>query len=138
MVRAEFSPERAFAMTVTITPIYVAILAVLYVALSLYVVRRRYGANVSLGDGGDADLISRIRMHGNFSEYAPFGLLVLLSAELAGAAALGLHLVGLSLCLGRLFHALALAKVLGPSFRKYGMVLTFLSILTGAGLGLFG
>jgi hypothetical protein len=138
MVQPEAFPERAFTMTVTITPLYVAFLAVLYIALSLYVVRRRYGANVSLGDGGDADLISRIRMHGNFSEYAPFGVLVLLSAELAGAGALGLHLVGLSLCVGRLFHALALGKVLGPAFRKYGMVLTFLSILAGAVLGLVG
>jgi uncharacterized protein len=131
-------PERAFAMTVAITPLYAAILAVLYIVLSLHVVRRRYGANVSLGDGGDAELISRIRMHGNFNEYAPFGLLVLLSAELAGAGALGLHLVGICLCTGRLFHALALGKTLPQAFRKYGMILTFLSILAGAILGLIG
>ena len=40
-------------MPIVVTPIYAGLLALLYVFLSLRVIRMRRGARISFGDGGD-------------------------------------------------------------------------------------
>jgi uncharacterized membrane protein YecN with MAPEG domain len=49
-----------------ITSIYAAILAVAMIGLSSHVSMQRGKANVSILDGGNAELALRIRRHGNF------------------------------------------------------------------------
>ena len=46
-------------MTLSITPIYAALFALFFVALSLRVIRFRRSARISLGDGGDEELRRR-------------------------------------------------------------------------------
>ena len=113
-------------MTLAVTPIYAAILALLLIGLSARVVQRRMAAGVSVGDGGDEDLIKRIRVQANCAEYAPLGLLLLLVNELAGASALIVHGLGIILVTGRVCHARGLGS--SPQvliLRKVGMLLTF-------------
>ena len=120
-------------MNLTITPIYAALLAVLFIVLSFRVIFVRRGERISLGDGDNLALRARVRVHANFAEYTPISLLLLLMAELQGGAVLLLHGVGLMLLLGRLAHAYGVSQT--PQImrlRVSGMVLTFLSIAIGA------
>ena len=122
------------AISLTIVPAYGAVLAVLYLALTLTVIRNRYRLKISLGDGGDERLSRVIRGHGNFAEYVPLSLLLLAFAEIGGSEAVVLHLGGLALFTGRLLHGYALALTLGNMLaRRYGMILTIASMVIGIG-----
>jgi uncharacterized membrane protein YecN with MAPEG domain len=117
-------------MPIAIVPVYAALLAVLFVALSLRVIGARRSGKVAIGVGGDPGLERRMRVHANFSEYAPFALLLLALAELRGAPALLLHALCLALLIGRAAHAWGVSN---PSedfrFRVFGMAATFTVIL---------
>ena len=58
-----------------------------------------------MGDGGQRLLQRYIRAHGNFAEYAPFGLLLLLLVELGGWPGWLVHCSGSALVGGRAAHA---------------------------------
>jgi len=123
-----------------ITPIYAGILGLLFVVLSFRVIGRRRAARVSLGDGGDVVLTRRLRVHGNFAEYVPFGLVLMMLAELQSHSVILVHLIGGLLICGRLLHAIGLGSEQGVMIcRVFGMVLTLsaliLGSLTNLGLG---
>ena len=125
-------------MTVAITPIYAALLALLYVWLSARVIGGRFKYKTSLGDAGQPELLTRIRGQANCAEYAPIGLILLLLAELQGAPAMAVHVLGLMLMAGRVLHAVAfMSDVPRQSLRGPGMILTFAMIVFAA-LGLLG
>ena len=124
-------------MIPTITPIYAFALTILLLALSANIIRFRRGNRIPLGDAGDADLIGRIRAQGNFVEYAPMGLVLMVLAELAGTTALWLHMVGICLLAGRLVHAWHMTYA--PKkyvLRPVGIVLTFVALGLAAALAL--
>jgi uncharacterized protein len=122
----------------TITPIYAAILGLLYVYLSAQVIKQRRLAKVSLGDGDVPALRKAIAVHSNFSQYVPFALLLIAFVELNQASAYLVHGLGASLLIGRTLHAYGLAQ---PNqitkFRQLGMILTLTVIITAALLLLF-
>ncbi|MFO6466123.1 MAPEG family protein [Jannaschia sp. KMU-145] len=108
-------------MTVAITPIYAAIVALLMAGLSMHVgmMRGRYG--VALGDGGARPLALSIRRFGNLSEYAAMLVLLMLVMELTGTAARTLHLYGIAIVLLRLIHPIVLFDdMAAPLWRKAG------------------
>jgi uncharacterized protein len=116
-----------------ITPVYAAVLAAIFIFLSLRVIAFRRGNRVSLGDGGHAVLANRIRAHANFNEYVPFTLLLMLMAELGGTAAVWLHLTGLLLVAGRVLHAVHLLALTGNyTLRTVGMTMTFIAMSLAA------
>ena len=120
-------------MIPSITPIYAALFALLYIFLSLRVAAMRRATRVSLGDGGNAELMRRTRVHGNFIEYVPLTLILLQLAELQGQPTWTLHLIGGSLAIGRLAHAYAIS--LEPQILKLrvlGMILTVTALTAGA------
>lgn len=124
-------------MPLLITPLYAALAAILLLVLSFRVVRLRRRFAVGLGSGGHAELDQAMRCHGNFTEYAPIGLILIASAELSGAAAGWLHAIGVLLIVGRAAHAWGLAQSGGRSAgRTIGMVLTVTALLVGAGVNL--
>jgi len=126
-------------MPIAIVPVYAALLALLFVALSLRVIGARRSGKVPIGAGGDAGLERRMRVHANFAEYTPFALLLLALAELRGAPALLLHGLCVTLLAGRAAHAWGVSN---PSedfrFRVFGMAATFTVILLTALLLLVG
>jgi uncharacterized membrane protein YecN with MAPEG domain len=113
------------------TSITAAILAVGLVLLSIPISLRRRSAKVSLGVGDDAALQKLVRAHGNFCEYAPFGLLLLALTECLGAGKHAVVFIAGALLLGRLVHAVGMLLTSTP-MRAIGMLLTFASILTAA------
>ncbi len=114
----------------TITPLYAGALAILFLALSFRVVQLRM-RGVSLGDGGDQELLRRIRGHGNFTEYVPLILLMLAMLETGGVTPPWLlHLLGATLLVARLLHGIALSYTSQWKFgRFWGTALTFLLLL---------
>lgn len=120
-------------MTLSITPIYAALLAILFIVLCFRVIGIRRGEQISLGDGDNPALRVRIRVQANFVEYAPFALLLMLMVELQDGGVLVLHLIGLTLLVGRAAHAYGVSQY--PQImplRFWGMILTFSSLLVGA------
>lgn len=125
----------------TITPVYAAVAALLFVFLSVRVIRSRGATKTGIGDGGNRTLQRAIRAHGNFAEYVPLTLILMALAELQDRAAFSLHFVGIFLLAGRLVHAYGVSQE--PELFKLrvaGMIMTFVALVSGAliNLGLTG
>ncbi len=118
----------------SITSLYAAILAILAVILAINVIRNRVRANASVGDAGDPELLRTIRVFGNFTEYVPLALIILLLCENSGLSSTALHIGGAALVFARLSHAYSLdiAKA-STTGRFIGAATTFTALLAGAG-----
>jgi len=126
-------------MPVTVTPIYAIALALLFVWLSARVIFARRSANVGLGDGENEDLTRRIRAQGNCAEYAPLGIILILTAELQGIGPIWLHAAGLLLLAGRVLHGIGMTFPYGRfKTRVPGMALTFSAFFMAVGLNVGG
>ena len=68
----------------------------------------RSATGISFGDGGNPLLLQRVRQHGNFIEWVPFVLILMMLAEGLGAPAFYLHISGALLVLGRIAHPFGL------------------------------
>ncbi len=120
-----------------IVPLYAGILALWFLVLSVKVIGfRRKG--VSLGDGGDPNLLRAIRGHANFAEYVPLVLVMLGFLEVSHFPALLLHGLGIALVVARLLHGYALSYTEKFFFGRFvGTVLTFLVLLVAGGLCIY-
>ncbi len=113
-----------------LVPLYAALLAFLFVALSIRAIRVRKGLKIAVGDGGDLQMLRAMRVHSNFAEYVPFALFLLFLLENSGAPAAMVHALGSLLFLGRIAHAYGVSQVKEDfRFRVSGMVMTFISIV---------
>lgn len=111
---------------VGVTAFYAALLAGLFIVLSRNVILHRRRQRIALGDEGDADLLRRVRIQGNFAEYVPLAILLIALAEIQGLPPVVVHAFGLALLAGRSLHAAGLSRT--PEdfrFRVAGMALTF-------------
>jgi uncharacterized membrane protein YecN with MAPEG domain len=116
-----------------ITAFYAALMAALFIYLSVRVIGWRRGRRVEFGHGEDIELLRRTRVHANFSEYVPFVLVLMALAESMQPPDLLLHVAGVLLVVGRVIHAYGVS----PSppimrYRVYGMWLTFASMTLAA------
>lgn len=117
-------------MTTPITAFYAALFGLLLISLSARIPIWRRRLRVGIGTGGEEALARLIRVHGNFTEYVPTALLLLLMNEMNGSATLLLHSAGIALLAGRILHAFGLSAVSGMSFgRFWGTAVTWLVIL---------
>lgn len=120
-------------MNLDVTPIYAALLALLFVFLSLRTIRLRRRHRFALGDGDNPELRRAMRAHANFAEYVPFALLLVYFVERDGAHLALVHALGLALLAGRLLHAWGVSQPREDfRFRVTGMVLSFGVLLTTA------
>jgi len=124
-------------MSVSITAFYAGILALIFVALAINVTRHRVKLRVSIGDGGNPEMLRMIRLHGNAAEYIPFAVLLMALYELNGGWHIALHIVGIALIVGRLVQTWGMWGTEVPGLgRRMGQGLTWLSILALALLNL--
>jgi uncharacterized membrane protein YecN with MAPEG domain len=91
-----------------ITANYLAVLALIYAALALEVIRLRRSSKAPFSDGGNESLRSAIRAHGNFMEYVPIITLMVALLEMSGASSSRVHLLMGLLVLSRLLHPLGM------------------------------
>ena len=120
---------------IKIVPLYAALLAFVFIALSAHVIRFRRLLKIGLGSNGDAALERAMRVHANFAEYAPFALLLLAFAEMQGGYGPLIHMLAGALLIGRCVHAYGLSREREDfRLRVGGMILTFSVIGITAGL----
>ncbi|MFM1807188.1 MAG: hypothetical protein RL212_1447 [Pseudomonadota bacterium] len=114
-----------------VTSIIAAVLTIVFVKLSFAVIGLRRKNKVGLGSGGYDDLERAIRAQGNFAEYVPFGIILIACLELNGAPWWLVAIPGITLIIGRLFHAKGINEP-PPNFsnRVRGMKFTFNTLIT--------
>jgi uncharacterized membrane protein YecN with MAPEG domain len=111
-----------------ITPLFAAIFGLIYIILSLGVVRVRMGQKVSLGHSDSLELETVVRIHANFSEYVPMSLLLLWFLESISFNSTLVFYLGCTLLLARLAH------VVGMNNPKQFMLLRQLGVVGTIGV----
>jgi uncharacterized membrane protein YecN with MAPEG domain len=120
---------RETTLNTHIVPAYAALLGLFFIALSIRTLRLRRQLRIAVGDGGNPAMLRAMRVHANFAEYVPLGLILLHFVEAQGAQAMLLHGLCLCLLLGRVAHAFGVSQTAENfSFRVTGMALTFTTI----------
>jgi hypothetical protein len=105
----------------------------LLLVLSGLVVRQRRQHRIPVGDGDVPELRRALRAFGNAAEYIPAGLAALAVLTVAGANPVLIHVIGATLLVGRIAHAVGLSRTTSTSLgRLVGMVLTWLAWLIAA------
>ena len=108
----------------TVTAWTAVFLGVLYIWLTLRVVRGRRSGRIVHGDGGDPVFAKKVRGHANAAEQIPLGLILLGLNEAVGPTWLAL-LIAASLVVGRYLHGAYFAiHGLPWQLRSAGMLLT--------------
>ena len=116
--------------TVTITPLYAALLGLVLFALSVRVIVGVRAKGVGIGDGGNDDHLVLIRSHANFIEYVPMALILIGFAEAGGASDAWIHGLGGALLVGRICHPLGMSSSPEPKpLRFIGTISTLLVLL---------
>jgi len=111
-----------------ISVIYAIISALLIVYLSFEVIKTRRKHQISVGDGGNEELITAQGAQSNAIEYLPISLLLLLYLEYNGANNWIVHITGITLIIGRVIHARGLLnrnfrqRVLGMQITVYVLI----------------
>jgi uncharacterized membrane protein YecN with MAPEG domain len=129
-------------MVLSVTPIYGLAVAVIWLVLWFRVTVMRSATGQSIGDGGNQELLLRVRQHGNCAEWATFILILMILAEAMGAPALYLHISGGLLLIGRIAHPFGLKiNNAGHPLRYLGggsNILAALNAMVCLGVNIFG
>ena len=119
--------------SIQISSMYIGLSALLMLTLAVLVVKMRMRFKVGIGDEGHEPLMLAIRTHANAIEYVPIALLLLICLENTWQLAWLTHLMGSTLLLGRVLHAIGLSQSGGESkARFWGVVFTWIMILVSA------
>lgn len=98
------------ATFVQIPAIYAALLALMFVGLSVRTLGMRRRLKIAIGDAGNPAMLRAMRVHSNFAEYVPLSLLLILLAAGSGAHPMLIHFLGLTLMAGRISHAYGVSQ----------------------------
>ena len=106
------------------TSLYAAILGLLFVVLSVRTLRIRRRLSIGIGDAANPEMLRASRVHANFAEYVPISLLLLFFVETTGMSLL-VHILGISLIVGRASHAYGVSQAQeNYAYRVFGMAAT--------------
>jgi uncharacterized membrane protein YecN with MAPEG domain len=113
---------------------YVAINALIMLVLGVLVTRARVKTQTPIGDGNIPEMAGPLRAHANNTEYVPMALLLMwvLCLPAIGGPIWLIHGIGATLTIGRILHAIALSRSIGPTpLRLIGMALTWIAYIAG-------
>ena len=116
----------------TVLPITLTIAgacALISIWLGLRVSRLRVRHKVSIGDGDNELVRTRMRAHANFVEYAPLFLILLALIELARGSSTWLWGAAILFILARLAHPFGMDRPSPNPLRMTGALLTWLVLL---------
>lgn len=88
-----------------ITLLYAGIFGLMSIGIAFQAGSLRGQTNISIGDGGNRELLLAMRRHANFVEVVPLALIIIALLEMNGVPALAIHALCASLVLFRLSHA---------------------------------
>lgn len=114
-------------LPITLTIAGAAALIAIWLSIRVSQMRRRH--KVSIGDGGNEIVRTRMRAHANFVETTPLFLILLALVELAKGSAMWLWLVAILFILGRLAHPFGLERPGANAIRAASMIVTWLVLL---------
>lgn len=98
----------------------------------------RRETKVSVGHAENEELLRTSRAHGNNAEFVPLALLMLLIAELMGGKSVWLHVMGGSLLLARVLHAIGIHEKKTPNAARFiGTALTWTLVVAAGGYALY-
>ncbi len=118
---------------VPVTALFVGLHSLLAMTLVLKVMHFRQKDKIAFGDGGSEGMQRALRVQGNFIEYVPLALVMILVLELQGASAMLLYGLGTALFFGRALHAYGLSRSAGTSPGRFiGTLLTWAVYFVGA------
>ena len=119
-------------------PLYAALLALLFVVLSIRTLRLRRRLRIGIGDAGNEQMLRAMRVHSNFAEYVPLTLFLIYLAEVQGAHSVFIHALGVCLLSARISHAYGVSQANeNYTFRVAGMAMTFTSLISASAYLLF-
>lgn len=122
-----------------ITMLYAGLCTLLVLFLAGRVIARRLSARIGIGDGGDAVLLRRMRVHANAIEYLPLALLLLGGMELNGYPNWLIHAFGATLLVSRVLHAWGLSRNPGTSPGRFvGILFTMVLMVAMAAMAIHG
>jgi uncharacterized membrane protein YecN with MAPEG domain len=122
-------------MTILTTSLYAALLAIVGLVLAGMVGSMRgKKQKISLGDGGDPQLLVAMRRQMNFVEYVPLALLLIALVELNGGSKTLIHGLGAVLLAGRIIHPFGIdASDMRKMPRFIGTLATFAVTVVAVG-----
>ena len=89
-----------------ITALYAGLLGLLSFVIAAGVGRARAATGVSIGDGGNLEVVAAMRRHANFVEFVPLDLILIGLLELNGVGGTAIHALGATLVVARVLHAI--------------------------------
>lgn len=111
-----------------IAGLYIALCVLVMLGLKLAAGSSRLKVRVSIGDGGDDRLIRAMRAQANAVEDMPILLFGLVALAGLSANPILLHVLGGTIVVSRVLHALGMYKVIGFG-RMVGTILSALALL---------
>lgn len=120
-------------MLLPITSTITALLILMQVVLTFRVIGVRRSEKVLVGDGNSDRLIVRMRSHANFIEVTPITLIALGLCEYQALFTSILLPLGITLFIGRVFHALGMELKDRLILRQIGMVISLTAMLLLSG-----
>ena len=113
-----------------VVALYAGLLGLILLLLSYKVVKSRQKFEVGIGDGDQEELNRAIRVQGNFIEYVPLALILLVMSQVTLGYVLLTHIAGATLVISRVMHAQGLGKTIDVSTGRFvGIILTWLVLL---------
>ena len=120
-------------LPITLTAAGAAALINLWLAIRVGQVRTK--EKVMIGDGGNENVIRRMRAHANFTEFTPFILILIAAIELATGTTTWLWAISSLFLVGRLLHPFGMDGFM-PG-RMIGTIVTMLSLLGLGGYAIY-
>ncbi len=114
--------EKALTLLLPITLTTASVLALLGMVISIRAALTRGKTGILIGDGGNHELIVRMRTHANFVEYVPLLLVFMGLLELAGVSRTLLMASAGLLVIARVLHAVGMAGKQPNLLRAAGTV----------------
>lgn len=115
--------------------IYAGILGLILFKLSIDTIAQRRKHQISLGVGENAEINNIVSAHANFVAYAPILILLLAAVEYSNIfPSIIIHLLGVIITAGRIFHFYAFKGKMSFGPRKIGMHMTLWPLLILSGV----
>ncbi len=116
-----------------VTALYAGLLGLISSGIAIAVGRARSASGVSIGDGGNLEVIAAMRRHANFVEFVPITLIIIGLLELNGVGSIAIHALGGGLVVARLCHAIGYrADESLKIFRAVGAIGSMLILLVAS------
>ena len=91
-----------------VTALYAGLFGLMAIALAAPAGQLRGKTKISVGDGGNPDLLLAMRRQANFLETVPLALILFGLLEMNGVSATVIHALAIALIVARIAHATAL------------------------------